>query len=120
VREWKRLVAATAATVAVVAGLSTTPSSAARVHRPGARLFAALSHTEVTRFGPKDDALYVSPGVYFASRGGAFEIDAVRRHGRVSLWQVRRTGSHVERLRKIEPTRKVHLTEGVPDFFTSL
>jgi len=120
VREWKRLVAATAAAVAAVSGLSTTPSSAARPERPGARLIAALTHIEVSRFGPKDDTLYVSPGVYFASTGGAFEIDAVRRHGRVSLWQVRRTGSHVERLRKIEPTRKVHLTEGVPDFFASL
>jgi len=117
VRGWKRLVAWTAAAVTVVAGLSTTPSSAARPHLPGVRLIAALTHTEVSRFGPKDDMLYLSPGVYLASTGGAFEIDAVRRHGRVSLWQVRRTGGHVERLRKIHPTRRVHLTEGVPDFY---
>jgi len=82
VRGWKRLVAWAAAAVTVVAGLSTAPSSATRPHRPGARLIAALTHAEVSRFGPKDDQLYVSPGVYLASTGGAFEIDAIRRHGR--------------------------------------
>ena len=118
-RGWKRPVAWTAAALAGLSCLAVATNGDARPRHPGARLIAVLTHADATRFGPKGGGLYVAPGVYLAATGGAFEIDAVRRRGRVSLWQVRRSGGRVERLVRIHPTRRVDLTQGVPDFFAA-
>jgi hypothetical protein len=119
VRTWNRRIVWAAAALAGVAGLGPTTESTAQAQQPSARLISVLTHVDAIRFAG-DGELQIMPGVYLAASGGAFEIDATRHAGKVTLWQVQRTGGEVKRIRRIHPTRAVHLTDGIPDFFTAV
>jgi len=96
-------------------GLSASASSAA-APPPTARLIAVLHQGTVDRFAG-DNELFITPGVYVASVGGAFEIDAyANSDGSVTLWHVKRTASGVTKLRQITAPSAVSIGDGLPDF----
>jgi hypothetical protein len=93
-------------------------STAARTGPATLRLVSVLHQVAAERFRG-DNHLYFSPGVYVASTGGAFEIDASRApDGTVTLWQVARDTHGVTPIRRIVPAGPIHnLGAGLPRFF---
>jgi hypothetical protein len=113
-RRLQRLIAAPLLTAAVAVvpaatGQATSP-------RPGLRLLTTLHHVDVQRFG-KQRVLYIPSSIYVASTDGPFEVHAIRRHGALTLEQVRRDSHGVTRVRTIYPPTPVHLERGLPRFF---
>lgn len=112
--------AARAFVTIALTGLTLSVASSSTAAKPGPptlRLVSVLPQVSAVRFG-SGNHFYVSPGVYVAAVGGAFEVDAVKApDGNVALWQVTRDSHGVHQLRQITPAAPVHLFAGLPDFF---
>lgn len=115
-RPFRRPLVALAAVAAIAISLCVgSTSTAALSAAPSLRLFSVLHRFSVARF-TGERQIQVAPGIYLASTGGAFEIDAVRtRHG-IALWQVRRDSTGVHRIRPIIPASTLRMGAGLPDF----
>jgi Lysyl oxidase len=103
--------------VAIGAALSVPASSMASRPSPASlRMVSVLRHVDATRFGG-DTFIFISPGVYLAATGGAFEIDAIRdADGTIALWQVERGPHGVQPIRQIAPANRVRMSAGLPQF----
>jgi hypothetical protein len=96
---------------------ATTAARPSPPNPPSLKLVSVLHHTNVVRYG-KDNHLYLSPGVYLAATGGAFEIDAVRNpDGTITLWQMSRDSHGAHPLWQLTPPAPVRLGAGLPKFF---
>ena len=104
------LLAAAVAVVPAATGQATSPT-------PGLRMLTTLHHVDVQRFG-RERALFIPTSMYVASTDGAFEVDATRRHGSLTLTQVRRDSRGAHPVRTIYPPAPVHVERGLPRFFT--
>lgn len=107
--------------IASLAGLALSVASSSTAAKGGPstlRLISVLKHVSADRF-KGDNHLYLSPGVYMAAVGGAFEIDAVRGDdGTIALWQVARDSKGVTPVRQITPAAPIRdLGSGLPRFF---
>jgi len=99
----------------LVVGVAGSASSASPPP-PTVHLVAVLHQTNVDRYAGQNQ-LFISPGVYVASLGGPFEIDAYgNADGSVTLWQVKRNGTSVTKIREITAPSPVTLGDGLPDF----
>ena len=85
---------------------------------PSLRLMTAVRHVQAERFG-SSPYLYIPSAVYVAATNGAFEIDASRKNGKVTLEQVRRNGSAVTKIRRISTPVPVRFERGLPQFFSA-
>jgi len=111
----KVLTAVGVSVAGVSLGLSAAASSAA-APPPTARLIAVLHQSTVDRYTGENE-LFLSPGVYVASLGGAFEIDAYgNADGSITLWQVKRNGTSTTKIRQITPPSPASFSDGMPDF----
>jgi hypothetical protein len=104
--------------VLTAASLGIMPTHVAAATRtPTVGLQQVLHHLTVMRF-KGDGSLYVTPGIYAAAVGGPFEIDESRSApGSLMLWQVRRTATGVQRVRRIHPLGRLKWGRGLPGFF---
>lgn len=111
-----KVVAAVGVSVAgLTIGLAGSATSAS-APPPTVHLVAVLHQVNVDRY-TGDNQLYVSPGVYVASLGGAFEIDAYgNADGTVTLWHVKRTEAGVAKISQITAPSPVNMGDGLPDF----
>ncbi|MBV9292291.1 MAG: hypothetical protein JO222_07570 [Frankiales bacterium] len=100
-----------AAAVAVVPAAG----SQARTPVPGLRFIVGAHHMTVQRFAD-EPVLFLDGGAYLASTNGTFELDAVRSHHGISIWQVSRSHGTTHRLRRILPDGHVHFDRGLPNF----
>jgi hypothetical protein len=104
--------------IGIVTALVVIPNGAhAAPPLPSVRLLTGVTHIEVDRFGTESQ-LFISDPAFVAATNGAFEIDPVRRNGRILLPQVVRSGSHTSVVRTIRPVGQVRMGTGLPDFFT--
>ena len=100
-----------AAAVAVVPAAG----SQARTPVPGLRFVVGVHHMDVERFSD-EPVLFLDGGAYLASTNGAFELDTLKSHKSVSIWQVSRSQGTTHRLRRIVPDGHVRLDRGLPNF----
>ena len=103
---------------AVAASLTLLPagSGSAGPGAPGIRLLSVLPHVTATRF-LGDPQLFLSAGVYVAATNGPFELDAVSRAGKVTVYPVRRDSGGVHRGAALQTPEPVTFADGLPGFF---
>jgi hypothetical protein len=117
-RRSRRIGLGAAAVVVTAVGVA-VPATVGHATRaiPTLRMLTGAHHIEADRFGASWD-LYLPQTVYLSAVNGSFEIDAARRHGKVTLEQVVRDGRKITKLRKITTPTEASFDTGLPKFFS--